>query len=253
MARLSSEKSCLESSHNQLKLELSSLSQEHEKARRSSDHHKTQFDMEKKQRQMSVIKLTEVMQKAKTKDSELSKMEEENNQLYDLVSKLNAEKEILDENVEDLQNQLSIAQSSRPNPVSSDATVNALQEARRGHDEALSIVMREKEEAEDALRREREEAEVNRGKQEEVVKELERKVKATEAKFASKSTESEDLKKKVRLSEGSERGELPNSILYDNLTPSTRRVALRVAHRPALRFAHLSSRPPTSRFRSTSP
>ena len=155
MARLSSEKSCLESSHNQLKLELSSLSQEHEKARRSSDHHKTQFDMEKKQRQMSVIKLTEVMQKAKTKDSELSKMEEENNQLYDLVSKLNAEKEILDENVEDLQNQLSIAQSSRPNPVSSDATVNALQEARRGHDEALSIVMREKEEAEDALRRER--------------------------------------------------------------------------------------------------
>ncbi|GMH48246.1 hypothetical protein TrRE_jg1420, partial [Triparma retinervis] len=195
MARLSSEKASLESSYNQSTLLVASLSSSNEKLLKESRQSRTGIEKEKRQRQSSVIKLAEVMQQAKASSAEIKKRDSEMAKMGDVISRLVAEKEMLEERVMELNAEMG-AMARRPKP-SEDSTVNALQEARRGQDEALSIVMKEKEELEAALERERGEREEERRKAEgehgKVVKEMERSVK-------EKAAEVLDLKKGLSMS-----------------------------------------------------
>ena len=142
MAKLSSEKASLESSNNQMKLQMIKLEEEYNKAKKSSENHKNAFDKERKHRQVSIIKLAEHMQKAATKEAEVSKYEKQIQDLYASIGKLTAEKDIKEDRIRTLEGKLGT--QSLKQYVSSDDTVNALQMGRDGESDAVQIVMKER-------------------------------------------------------------------------------------------------------------
>ena len=201
MAHLSSEKASLESSLNQSKLLISSLTLENDKLEKESRQNRAGIEKEKRQRQSSVIKLAEIMQQAKAGEAEIKRRELERSRMSSVISSLNAEKEMLEEKVMELNQRATKAEAKaavRRPKASEDDTVNALQEARRGQDEALSILMKEKEELEGVLGREREEREEERKKLE---GEHGKKTKAWERNLKEKVREVEELKKSFESSE----------------------------------------------------
>lgn len=116
--------------------------------------HKANFDQEKKHRQHSIIKLAEQIQRSKAKDAEVEQLEAQVKQLYSVIGKTNSEREALEKKIARLESLNRTASKVKP---SADPTVNALQEARRGHDEAMSMLIKDKEKALKELQDEKEE------------------------------------------------------------------------------------------------
>ena len=75
-------------------------------------------------------------------------------QLYSVIGKTNSEREALEKKIARLESLNRTASKARP---SVDPTVNALQDARRGHDEAMAMLMKDKEKALKDLQEEKDE------------------------------------------------------------------------------------------------
>lgn len=152
MASLKSSKNDLESRLNQVKEEYEVLRQSSEKHKKEGEEHKEGYEKEKKSRQSSIIKLAEQMQRVSASQEEAKQWEVQVRQLYEVIGKLNGEKEGMKKKIERLERRLESKVRA-----SSDATVNALQDARKGGEEAAGILMKEKERLEKDLREEKEE------------------------------------------------------------------------------------------------
>ncbi|GMH65838.1 hypothetical protein TrST_g219 [Triparma strigata] len=152
MASLKSSKNDLESRLNQVKEEYEALRQSEEKHRKEGAEHKEGYEKEKKFRQSSIIKLAEQMQRVSAKEEEAKQWESQVRQLYEVIGKLNGEKEGMEKKIGRLERQIKSKVKQ-----SSDATVNALQDARRGGEEATAILMKEKDRLEKELTEERSE------------------------------------------------------------------------------------------------
>lgn len=106
------------------------------------------FDKEKQQRQTSIIKLADMMQRTSAKEQQVAKLEAEVMRLVGRNSELEANNELLESRLERAD------QQNKNKYQSQDATVNELQKAREGQNEALQILMKEKDALEQRLQRE---------------------------------------------------------------------------------------------------
>ena len=131
---------------------LADVTARHEEALRQSSLHKLALDQERQQRRSSELEFADSLRESEGRFEgrfqDTEKLEAEVRQLVRSNAELTSERE---------RTQLRLDQMGREaknKHQSADATVNALQDARRGQDEALGIVMREKETLEGLLQEE---------------------------------------------------------------------------------------------------
>ncbi|GMI52490.1 hypothetical protein TeGR_g11977 [Tetraparma gracilis] len=148
VGRLTAEKFELSSHRKSLETSLKDVTEKHEKAHRNASVHKIAFDKEKQQRQTSIIKLADMMQRTSAKEQQVAKLEAEVMRLVSRNSELEANNELLESRLERAD------QQNKNKYQSQDATVNELQKAREGQNEALQILMKEKDALEQRLQRE---------------------------------------------------------------------------------------------------
>ena len=154
--RLASETDSLRADHfseaGELAKALADVTARHEEALRQSSLHKLALDQERQQRRSSELEFADSLRESEGRFEgrfqDTEKLEAEVRQLVRSNAELTSERE---------RTQLRLDQMGREaknKHQSADATVNALQDARRGQDEALGIVMREKETLEGLLQEE---------------------------------------------------------------------------------------------------